>query len=145
MHATRFVCVCAFACVCVCAHLRVCVCCVCVCVLCVFSSVALFPADTDRNTIRRDTEHSKFRAHRPCTLSAVHRFYSGLQNTGLKPVLVLDSACPPGHEGTHVERRVERHAAGEVMMPPVTGVCVCVCERVYVCVSVNTRLQTKVN
>eukprot|EP00200_Dunaliella_tertiolecta_P005867 CAMPEP_0202344926 /NCGR_PEP_ID=MMETSP1126-20121109/4390_1 /ASSEMBLY_ACC=CAM_ASM_000457 /TAXON_ID=3047 /ORGANISM="Dunaliella tertiolecta, Strain CCMP1320" /LENGTH=1494 /DNA_ID=CAMNT_0048936169 /DNA_START=95 /DNA_END=4579 /DNA_ORIENTATION=- len=45
------------------------------------------------------------------------RFYSGLLQVGLQPLLVLDSACAPGHEETHTQRRVAAHRSGKILGP----------------------------
>ncbi|GFR46756.1 hypothetical protein Agub_g8381, partial [Astrephomene gubernaculifera] len=46
------------------------------------------------------------------------RYYGGLQRTGLRCVLIADSAADPGLEATYVVRRQASLAAGHYFMPP---------------------------
>lgn len=82
----------------------------------------------------RDGPHTDWRD--PATFhgrlyAEVCRYLGGLLRAGLRLVLVLDSAAPPGTEPTAAERRRNALAAG-MFKPPtaemvVLQVCVCVC------------------
>ena len=55
----------------------------------------------------------------PPLVCLCRRFYSGLQRVGLHPILVLNSACSPGHEETQTSRRIASHAEKRRVMTTV--------------------------